>query len=65
MNDVSGLPRLLTPKQVVERLQLTLAALSSMRQAGAGPKFYRLGHRTIRYDAASVEAWLRERAEVQ
>ena len=50
---------LLTPDEVCERLRVSPHVLRRMRGEGTGPKFYRLGHRTVRYCPASVEAWLR------
>lgn len=58
--DTKTIGRLMTPKEVAERLRSTENQLAAWRQAGTGPKYFRLGYRTIRYDADSVEAFLRE-----
>lgn len=61
--ETTTIGRLLTPKETAERLRSTLSQLAAWRYAGTGPKFYKLGYRTIRYDANSVEAWLLGRKE--
>ncbi len=37
---------------------------SRMRQAGTGPVFCKLGHRTVAYRRGAVRAWLRDRERV-
>jgi excisionase family DNA binding protein len=57
--------RLLTPREVADLLRVSLDHLKGWRCSGTGPRFVRLGHRTVRYDEASVEQWLRERQAVR
>jgi predicted DNA-binding transcriptional regulator AlpA len=50
---------LLDEKEVAARYKLSTATLSKWRLTpGKGPKFFRLGHRCVRYRLADVEAWL-------
>lgn len=51
--------RLLTPKETAELLRCTEGELASWRREGTGPKYFRLGYRTLRYSVQQVEAWLR------
>ncbi len=57
--DTKTIGRLLTPKEAAELLRSTENQLASWRRAGTGPKYFRLGYRTLRYSEQSVEAWLR------
>lgn len=49
--------RLLSERQVAERLNIGEVTLQQWRARGKGPPFVRLG-RTIRYREADIEAWL-------
>lgn len=54
---------LLTPRQVAERVGLSLSTLAKMRLATAGAgaiPFLKLGPKkgAVRYDAADVQSWL-------
>lgn len=53
--------RLLTPAEVAERLQVAPHVVKQMRNRGDGPPFLRLGHKTVRYQASAVDAWLASR----
>lgn len=51
---------LLTPKQLVEWLQLgSERTVEKWRSTGAGPTYLKVG-RLVRYRKADVEAWLEE-----
>lgn len=50
--------RLLTSREVGAWVGLTPAALSQLRFKGRGPKFRRLGPKTVRYVASDVQAWI-------
>lgn len=52
----------ITSADVARRLGLPRGRVDKMRAAGTGPRFLRLGHRTVRYRLADLEAWLSERA---
>ncbi|MDQ1083911.1 MULTISPECIES: AlpA family transcriptional regulator [Microbacterium] len=49
--------RLMTPREVADRLVRSVPALAQMRYRGTGPKFIHAGGR-IRYRESAVEAWL-------
>lgn len=49
---------LLTPREVAEWVGITPAGLSNLRYRGTGPKFRKFGHRTVRYSANDVQAWI-------
>jgi len=51
--------QLLTVHQAAEYVGLKPATLNQYRWAGGGPPFFRIGNRTIRYDQADLEVWLR------
>ncbi len=53
---------LLTIAEVSERLGLGVVTLRQIRQAGTGPPFIVLGHRTVRYPRAGLDAYLDEYA---
>lgn len=55
-------PEQLTPDEVGALLKVPTTTLAGWRQRGTGPKFIRLGHRTVRYPLADVQQWLREAA---
>ncbi len=52
---------LLSEKQAADFLQLQPRALQAWRTRGGGPAYLRIGHRTVRYLPADLEAWLEER----
>lgn len=53
------------PQQLAEHLGMTVQALAVMRYRGTGPKYVRIGTRTIRYRRADVDAWIDRNAEDQ
>jgi len=62
MSTVDNTPRgaLLNARQVGEWVGLTPAALSAMRFKGTGPKYRKLGPKTVRYVESDVQAWIDE-----
>lgn len=50
-------PALLTPKEAAAFLQVSEKLLEKWRMKGTGPKFRRLGHRTVRYLQADLIDW--------
>jgi len=49
--------RLWTEAELADRLHLSLNKVKSMRYAGTGPPFVRIGNR-VRYDPRAVRQWL-------
>jgi predicted DNA-binding transcriptional regulator AlpA len=43
---------------VSEKLGISEGALAQMRHRGTGPKFVKLGARSVRYRLSDVNAWL-------
>lgn len=53
-------PRLwLAPDEVEEEYGLGLSFLEKMRQDGTGPEYCKPGQRSVRYNRAVIEEWLR------
>ncbi len=50
-------PALLTPKEAAAFLQVSEKLLEKWRVKGSGPKFRRLGHRTVRYLQSDLTDW--------
>lgn len=50
-------PALLTPKEAAAFLQVSEKTLEKWRTKGTGPKFRRLGHRTVRYSQDDLLNW--------
>lgn len=48
---------LLTPKEAAAFLQVSEKTLEKWRTTGKGPKFRRLGHRTVRYLQNDLTEW--------
>ena len=46
------------PDPVAEYMGITTGALAQMRYRGTGPKFVKLGNRTVRYRWEDVDAWI-------
>lgn len=55
--------RLLSAEEVAEFLGIPVATLYQWRHKGCGPDAYRVG-RHLRYDPATVRAWLKEHLAV-
>ena len=51
---------LLTTKEAAELLGKHHAVLADLRHQGRGPKFIRMGGRSIRYRPSDLLAWLEE-----
>jgi len=56
---------LMTPEAVAEWLGVTVGVLANWRYLGAGPRFIRLGAKSIRYSRQEVESWLEENTHSQ
>jgi hypothetical protein len=52
---------LLTPDAVAGRLGVSTKALERWRGTGEGPAFVRLSRKTLRYEAAAVDAFIASR----
>ncbi|MCO6414053.1 MAG: helix-turn-helix domain-containing protein [Thiogranum sp.] len=50
---------MLTPAQAAEQLGVAVKTLKKWRWKGVGPRFERLGHKTVRYSEAAVAAFAR------
>ncbi|MBS1141560.1 MAG: Helix-turn-helix domain [Proteobacteria bacterium] len=50
---------LLTPKEAAEYLKVSEKTLEGWRCAEVGPKYYRMGHRRVRYFMSDITSWLR------
>jgi predicted DNA-binding transcriptional regulator AlpA len=61
MQETRDLERLMSPKEVAERWQLSVDQLAELRQSEDGPDYVRLGHRTVRYRLADIEAYEMDR----
>lgn len=57
----SARPALLTPEDVAAQLGVSRKALERWRCTGDGPRFVRLGHKTVRYRMEDVETFVAER----
>lgn len=57
MNDTD---QYLTAADISAFLGISTRTLGEMRRRGTGPEFYRIGHRTVRYQRAAFYAWLEE-----
>lgn len=53
----------ITSADVARRLSLPRGRVDKMRLNGTGPRFARLGHRTVRYRVADVDAWAEARLQ--
>ncbi len=51
--------RLLTPEEAAEHLGVGVQLLNDWRYRRVGPAFCKLGHRTVRYRAADLDAYVR------
>jgi excisionase family DNA binding protein len=54
---------LLTPGEVAEILRVQVSTLQEWRRLKKGPPYTRLGHRTVRYRRAVIDAWLEQRQD--
>ncbi len=58
-----GVPRLLKPKEVAERLAVSERTLERWRITGEGPTYLSITRATVRYTAEAVDAFLADRAK--
>lgn len=49
-----------SPKDAAALLGLSERFLQDMRRLGNGPRYAKMGHRTIRYPIAALRKWLEE-----
>lgn len=54
-------PKLGTPDEVADYLQLPVKTLAEWRSGGKGPEYHKVG-RHVRYRWADVEKWLSQQA---
>jgi len=53
--------RLLTAKQVANRLQVSVKTVHAWRKSGRGPRAIVQGKKWVRYRLEDVEAWIADR----
>jgi excisionase family DNA binding protein len=53
--------RMLTTRQVAERLGVSIRTVETWRYRGEGPPGVSLARKAVRYPEAALEAWLAER----
>jgi predicted DNA-binding transcriptional regulator AlpA len=51
-------PALLMPQDVAAQLGVSRKALERWRCTGEGPRFVRLGHKTVRYRSEDIDAFI-------
>jgi excisionase family DNA binding protein len=61
-HSIGTAPRLLTIKQVADRLTVSVGCLRAWRIRGEGPPAIRVGS-ALRWDEREVDAWLNARRE--
>jgi excisionase family DNA binding protein len=61
-HSIGTVPRLLTIKQVADRLTVSVGCLRAWRIRGEGPPAIRVGS-ALRWDEREVDAWLNARRE--
>jgi predicted DNA-binding transcriptional regulator AlpA len=54
--------KLMTDKEVAERLAVNTTTVRKWRMFGTGPRFIRIGKGSIRYDPGDLEKYLATRA---
>lgn len=54
-----------TPAQYAEYIGISTQVAAHQRYRGNGPKYVRMGPRTIRYRKSDVDAWLEQNVETQ
>lgn len=58
-----GLPQLLKPAEVAERLGVGERTLERWRGTGEGPRYVSLTRKTVRYDAAAIASFIAGRVK--
>jgi predicted DNA-binding transcriptional regulator AlpA len=56
---------LLTPEVLAEYLGVPVGVLANWRYMGTGPRFIKLGAKTVRYRESEVEDWLNKQTRAQ
>ena len=51
----------LSPREAGGYLSISTNALERMRRCGGGPRFAKLGRRTVRYRVEDLDAWMAAR----
>jgi hypothetical protein len=62
-DDEAGLPRLLTPAEMVRVLKTSTSWLAKARMRGDGPPFIKIG-RSVRYPEPGAREWLRAQSRI-
>lgn len=52
---------LITTKQAAKFLSVSYGFLANLRHQNTGPRFYRLGNRTVKYAKADLLDWFQRR----
>ncbi len=50
--------KLMTASEASDLLAMTKGALAQLRYLGTGPRFVKLGKRSVRYRPEDLEAWI-------
>lgn len=64
-NGVDVTSELIDAAELGRRLAKSKAVLANMRYLGTGPKFIKVGDKSVRYRVSDVEAWLDQRTRQQ
>lgn len=56
---------LMKPAELGARIGTSTAVLANWRYMGTGPRFVKLGGRSVRYRVSDVEAWLDQNTHQQ
>lgn len=62
---MSQLAAYLTPSEVAQWLNTTIAHLARMRCEGRGPAWSKLGRKLVRYERAALDSWLDAQTHTQ
>lgn len=57
--------KLYAPPELAARLGVTVNNLAQMRFRGTGPRYVKVGAKTIRYRESDVEEWLESRTRIE
>lgn len=59
MDDAAGVtPRYLTTARAAQYTSLSEEALRAHRSRGTGPRFSRIGHKTVLYSISDLDKWI-------
>lgn len=56
---------LIKPAELAKRIEKSEAVLANWRYLGLGPKFVKVGARSIRYRVSDIEDWLNQQTRQQ